>query len=101
MIVFSKYLIICFKLIDKFLTFIPPGEVFRKGFPKPVRRGELGNWGLKAIATMLLGFLADGIGTEPCFYHWRYGSLLTGIIYFLSIKNQRPMLDEIYKERCV
>jgi MFS family permease len=57
------------------------------------------NWGITAIATMLLGFLASGIGTEPLLNIIGAAAILAGIIYILSIKKQRPMLNEMHKER--
>lgn len=57
------------------------------------------NLGLMAIFIMLLGFLAGSIGSEIVMQISGAAAIISGILYMISIKRQRPILDQIYKER--
>ncbi len=59
------------------------------------------NLGLMAILIMLLGFLAGSIGTESVLIIIGIATILTALLYMLSIKKQRSILTEMYKERNV
>jgi MFS family permease len=56
------------------------------------------NWGIMAVVIMLFGFLAKSIGTENVLILIGALTVLSGVIYILSLKSQRPMLAVMYKE---
>jgi MFS family permease len=59
------------------------------------------NWGVMSIIIMLLGYLAKYIGMETAIIIVGAVTVLSGIIFVLALKRQRPMLEQIYVEQKV
>lgn len=57
------------------------------------------NWGIMALIIMLFGFMAKSFGTEIVLILIGVLTVLSGVIFLWIMKNQKPMLQTMYKER--
>jgi MFS family permease len=57
------------------------------------------SWGFSSVVMMLLGFLADSTGIEPIMMGIGIALFLSAVVYVVSLKFQKPALEEIYSQR--
>jgi MFS family permease len=57
------------------------------------------SWGFASLVMMLFGFLAKPIGIEAVMIIIGIMAIISGVIYIISIKAQRPKLNELYQLR--
>ncbi len=57
------------------------------------------NWGVMSIVIMLFGYVAKYTGMETTIIIIGALTVLSGIVFVISLKKQRPMLEQIYTER--
>lgn len=99
---------ICASGVDfSFIAAMGIGNTVIQMFTEDTKRGRvLGintmfSWGVMSLLIMLFGSIAKSLGMENVLIIIGAMSVISGIVYIMTLKRQRPVLETIYRERSI